>query len=129
MPKKDIRKTIIEASGQPYFENKTRELGYVTTCDLFNHVSDILKEIHYTHKMNKSNYMGMHSDKTMPFVLNCYDISKKVSNYEKESSATLGNRFVTNQCKKDMLKNLIDISIYAHLGIKLWFDKYGEEEE
>lgn len=125
--KKNVRKTIIEASGQAFFENKTRYMGYVMTGEFYNQVSDILKEVHYTHKFNKPKYLDGNNS-TSPFILNCYDIIKKVKSYENHGKTTTCGKFSTEKDKSDMLKSLIDISIYANLGIQLWFDKFGEDE-
>lgn len=126
MAKKNVRKTLIEASGQTYFENKTRNLGYLMINDNHSQIADILKEIHFTHKVSKGDYLpdGDH----LAHVFNWHDLKKKLRAYRKTCDATLNSRYITETEKQQMLKSLVDISIYANLGMQLWFDKFGDDE-
>lgn len=128
MKKKDVRKTMIEASGQPFFKDKTNTLGYITANNDFNFVSDILKEINYTNNCEKGNYVKEKQNDCNKHIINASDIQRKLKVYKHITESTNGCRFVTQRQKDKMLTTLIDIANYANLGIQLWFDHYGENE-
>ena len=125
MTKKNIRKTLIEASGQSFYEDKTCNLGYLTLNGFYNQIADILKEVHFTHNATKGKYID--KDDHLAHMFNWHDIKDKLRNSRKMCDATLNSRFITGAEQQKMLKSLIDIVIYAQLGIELWFDNFGED--
>jgi len=115
-----MRNKILIASNLP--DDKTE----LEPCR-FNDILDALKEVHHLKGVLYGNYVSSNVDEKDSVAFTAVYLQIKNKQRRIQNIITFMQKdIVDDDIKQALLDSLLDLSVYAAMGVDMWFERFGD---